>query len=139
MKKLFIILLAVFSMMLFAEKIEVVTDCYARVSDSSLEKAGWVKAGSEFEVLEVTGAWHYVNFTGGTVHKGNSGWVWRQLIDGNKIKGKGANVHAKPATSSETIFSVKGGATVKLIKKDVKWYKVGPNKYIFHSNVKKIN
>ena len=139
MKKIllmFMVMTLVFTTQSWAKKIEVTTSCYSRVSDSSLDSAGWVKAGTVFEVLEESGAWHFVKFKSDTSHIDETGWVWRQLLDDNKIKGKGANVHEATSTKSPVLFSVKGGAIVELIKKDVKWYKVGPNKHIFHSNIK---
>lgn len=121
-----------------AEKVEVIKGGYIRSSVEVKDNQGFAKPGTVYEVLEKIGAWHYIQITGGSSHTGAKGWIWRKLVDGEKIKGKGAILHEGPGTDTPEVCKVRGGATYQLIKKQVKWYKIGEGKYIFHSYVKLI-
>jgi len=123
----------------FAKTVTVINGgAYSRISDSSLDSAGWVKEGESFTVLEETGAWYFVEVVSGSDNVGKQGWIWRELLTESDwaIKGKGANLRSSPITSSDVVCSVKGATIVKLLKKDVKWYKIGEKKYIYYQNVK---
>ena len=145
MKKIFLLFtMVIFSaVFLSAEKIQVVKGGFIRSSVTAKDNQGWAKPGQVFDVLEKIGAYHYIKITGGSIHAGISGWTWRKYLDGEKLK-EGIILRSGPGKKYDPVMSegkpvkVKTGATYDLIKKDVKWYKIAVNKFIFHSYVKLI-
>lgn len=147
MKKLFMIILAMTFMfsVIWAGQIKVKKTTIIRSAVMAKDNVGVAKPGQIFEVLEEIGSWHYIEITSGSDHVGQKGWVWYKLIDGKKIIGDksvdgfpGVVLHSKPSTKSSAVCKVKSSATYKLIKIDVKWYKIGDGKYIYYYNTIKI-
>lgn len=140
MKKLFKILLSFVLMVcaIYAFKIEVTKTTIIRSQVSAKDNVGIARVGDQFEVLEEIGAWHFIEIVSDSEHIGKQGWIYCKLIDGKSILGDGAILHTQPITSSDEVCRVKGGAKYKLVKIDVKWYKIGEGKYIYYYNTKKI-
>lgn len=147
MKKLFLMLMSMCILLSFvfsAEKIEIVNEnTIIRSAVMAKDNVGVAKVGDTFTILDTEGAWHFVEITDGSKHIGKSGWVWRKLVKDGVIIGDptltnpGVVLHVNPSTGSEAICRVKAGATYKLIKKKVKWYKVAKG-WLYYYNCKKL-
>jgi len=136
MKKLMLVVALLLVSVVCAERVKVVESCFLRSEAGALDNAGWATAGTEYQVLDVEGAFYEVKFTGGTKHEGKTGWIYRGMLVDGKVKGLGCKVRNAPGMEAEVIFVVAGGAACEVVSKQKKWYKIGDGKWIFHSRVK---
>ena len=140
MKKLLMMLLSICLMIgfIWADKIEAKKSTIIRSAVMAKDNVGIAKPGDQFEVLAVFGSWHFIEIIANSKHVGKQGWIWRKLIDGKKVIGDGAVLHTEPLTASPEVCRVKVNAQYKLIKKNVKWYQIGKNRFVYYYNFKNI-
>ena len=145
MKKIIMIILSMVIMtgFIFAKQVECTKKTIIRSAVMAKDNVGIAKVGDKFNVLAEFGAWHFIKITAGSDHVGIEGWGFRKLLDGKKVIGDptvkgvpGIVLHTEPSTSSPEVESVIAGASYDLIKKKVKWYQVGNDKYIYYYNFK---
>lgn len=137
MKKI-ILIVAILATVLFANKIILETGANVREEPNPNAKViDTVSKGKILKYTESVASYYYVEITGKSSHVRKKGWMWAGRVDPKKglVTGKGVVLRNSPEyddngtpmdpTDDDNFMNkVRAGATVKILKTEISWFKV---------------
>jgi len=131
MKKLLMLTLIMVSVIFAAETITIKEWANVRKNHSAKsEIIDSAKPGTELEVLEAWADYIYIEVIKGKDKKststrvGDKGWMYSKYVGDGVVLHQGAALRTEPRKAEDTLDgTVKGGAAIKIIDKNIVWYK----------------